>query len=219
MNTNKFHTPIFVTGIERSGISIVSQILQICGAWTGEITDRWENKQLKQLLNKYYNSIGLDPKGQNPIPDTSKLLIPNSWVQDVENCIFSEGYKHTQTWLFKSARLCQTWPIWNYAFPSARWIIVRRRTGDIVQSCMKTDFMKAYDTEEGWKDWVHKHEKYFVEMIEGGVNCKIVWPERMVHGDYHQMYEAMDWVGLPWNTKVLSVVDPLLWNSRKKEGK
>ena len=56
-------------------------------------------------------------------------------------------------------------------------------------------------------------------MIEAGVNCKIVWPERMVRGDYYQMYEAMDWVGLPWNTKVLSVVDPLLWNSRKKEGK
>jgi len=71
---------------------------------------------------------------------------------------------------------------------------------------------------EGWLWWVREHEKKFVEMITEGLNCKIVWPERMVNGDYHQMFETLEWVGLRWKDDLLSYIDPLLWTSRKKGG-
>ena len=109
------------------------------------------------------------------------------------------------------------WPVWNIAFPNAKWIIVRRRTGDVIQSCLKTGYMTAYAEEAGWLEWVHEHEKRFVEMIEAGVNCKIIWPERMIHGDLQQLYEVIDWLGLTWKKEALDFINPQLWKENQKE--
>ena len=202
--------PIFVTGAERSGSSIIARIFSICGAWTGGCDNMMRNKQLKKLVDDYYTVIEKDVKGQNPLPDTQKLFIPTEWRDGVER-IKNNEYK---VWLYKDSRLCQTWPIWHHAFPEARWIIVRRRTGDIITSCMKTYFMNEYDDEEGWKAWVKYHEQRFVEMIDAGVNCKVIWPERMVQGDYRQIYEMLEWCGLRWRSEIVKQIDPLFEKSR-----
>jgi hypothetical protein len=121
------------------------------------------------------------------------------------------------------------WPIWNYAYPNAKWLIVRRRTGDVIESCVKTAYMLTFksqenldavgakDEREGWKWWVHQYENKFREMIEAGVNCKIIWPERMVTGDYQQVYEMLDWLGMEWNSNIVATIDPMLIKSRRKE--
>ncbi len=46
---NSSHNPILVTGVERSGSSIVAKILEICGAFTGSTSSMNENLQLKEL--------------------------------------------------------------------------------------------------------------------------------------------------------------------------
>ncbi len=79
--------------------------------------------------------------------------------------------------------------------------------------------MTAYNTEKGWIEWVRQYEQRFVEMITEGLNCKIIWPERMVYGDYQQLYELCEWLGLPWKSEALNFIDPLLWGSRVKERK
>jgi hypothetical protein len=141
--------------------------------------------------------------------------------------MIQEGYKDGP-WMYKGAKMCLMWPIWHHAFPNAKWVIVRRKTSDIISSCLKTNFMHAFSKEhcrkavgvksefEGWLWWVHQHEKRFVEMITEGLNCKIVWPERMVRGDYEQLYETVEWLGLKWKTDVLEFVDPKLWKARRK---
>jgi hypothetical protein len=70
---------------------------------------------------------------------------------------------------------------------------------------------------DGWLWMVHKYEEKFIEMISEGLNCKVIWPERMVNGDYRQVYETLDWIGLPWKPQVLTLADELLNTSRKKE--
>jgi hypothetical protein len=216
MNTDRLNTPVFVTGIERSGSSIIAKIISLCGAFTGEVSHMQENLLIKQLVTNYYKSVHSDSKGQFPLPDTNELLIPSDWKIKVLDILKAEQYRLSELWMYKESRICQIWPIWNYAFPDAKWIIVRRRTGDIIESCLKTGYMTAYNDKEGWLTWVHQHEKLFVEMIEIGLNCKVVWPERMVSGDYKQMYEMIDWLGLDWNDKIVSLVEPMLYNSRQK---
>jgi hypothetical protein len=127
-----------------------------------------------------------------------------------------DGYKRG-AWMYKDSKIGLIWPVWNLAFPNAKWIIVRRRTGDVIQSCLKTGYMTAYENETGWLDWVHAYEKKFVEMIEAGVNCKQIWPERMIMGDFKQLYETIDWLGLTWRKEALDFIDPLLWNKHQKE--
>ena len=216
MSNPQLHSPIFVTGIERSGSSIVGKIINLSGAFAGNITDMYENIQIKKLLDAYYELLGVDKRGQYPLPDTEKLIIPTNWGNTVESIVATEMRKD-KPWMLKGSRLCQTWPVWHYAFPNAKWVIVRRRPGDIIDSCLKTGYMTAFKDKEGWLDWIHLHENIFVEMIQAGLNCKQVWPERIAVGDYLQIREMVEWVGLEWDYNVKEAIDPLMWNSKQRQ--
>jgi hypothetical protein len=218
MSNPQLHSPIFVTGIERSGSSIVGRIINLSGAWAGNITDMYENIQIKKLLDAYYELLGVDKRGQYPLPDTGKLIIPTNWGDKVESIVATEMRKD-KPWMLKGSRLCQTWPVWHYAFPNAKWVIVRRRPGDIIDSCLKTGYINAYKDKQGWLDWIHLHENIFVEMIQAGLNCKQVWPERIAAGDYLQIREMVEWVGLEWDYNIKEAIDPLMWKSKQRKGK
>jgi len=178
----------------------------------------YENIAIKQNIDKgYLLDIHMDPKGQNPLPDTNKIPIPQDWRRKVEDIIVREGYTEGP-WFYKGARCCLVWPVWHYAYPNAKWVIVRRKTADIIHSCLNTSFMNAYNDREGWLEWVHHHEDCFVEMIKAGLNVKQVWPERLLRGNYEQMYELIDWLGLTWKSKeIMDFLEPKLWKSKMKQ--
>jgi hypothetical protein len=215
--------PIFITAVERSGSTMIARIFDICGVHVGNVSTMYENIGFKLLMDDF---IGNNHEGL--FPDIKLQSIPAWWKDEVLEILRNEGYADG-AWLCKSPKMAQMWTTWHYAFPNARWIIVRRRTGDIIESCVKTGYMMLFKNpanlkkvgvsteQEGWKWWVHQYEKRFVEMIEAGVNCRIVWPERMVTGDYQQIYETLEWLGLKWNSKIVETIDPMLIKSRRKE--
>lgn len=222
-------SPILITGAPRSGASMIAGIFKLCGAFGGDMTyhkGSYENGAIRRFIeDQYIESIGADSAGQYPLPKVES--IPVNWRKLVETQMVAEGYK-SGAWMYKSARASLIWQVWDNAFPNAKWVIVRRKTGDIIQSCTKTAYMKAFKDEknrnfvqavteiDGWKWLVHQYEKKFIEMIQAGVNCKVIWPERMVTGDYQQLYETLDWLNLPWSSEVFSYVDPLLYKVRQK---
>lgn len=220
-------SPILITGCARSGTSMVAGVIHKCGGFGGDLIGpspynakgMFENRFIRDKIDKgYLRAIGVDPKGQNPFPDTSNMPIPSNWKAQVDAVMLREGYKEGP-WFYKGARCCLVWPVWNYAYPNAKWVIVRRKTADIIDSCLNTSFMNAYTTREGWLEWVHHHEECFVEMIKAGCNVKQVWPERMLRGDYEQMLELIEWLGLTWRAEeVLNFIEPKLWKGRKKRG-
>ena len=109
--------------------------------------------------------------------------------------------------------MCLIWPEWHKAFPDAKWIIVRRRTNDIVNSCMRTGFMNAFQTPEGWRDWVEHHLERFQEMYAAELNILEVWPSKFVAGDFDEIKRVIDALGLKWKEdRVLEFVEPALWS-------
>jgi hypothetical protein len=219
-------SPILITGCARSGTSLVAGIVNICGGFGGDMRPGnkynekglFENRKIQELDKAYLKSINCDPKGQNPLPDTTKLPLLRNWKESVEELIVQDGYKEGP-WFYKGARTCLTWPLWHLAFPNAKWVIVRRRSSDIAESCLKTSFMNGYSTYEEWIKWINHHEDCFVEMIKAGLNVKMVWPDRMVKGNYEQMYELVDWLGLKWKAEeVMQFIEPKLWKAKVKGG-
>ena len=73
----------------------------------------------------------------------------------------------------------------------------------------------ATDKKDAWYWWVRQHNRRFAEMVEAGLNCKQIHPERMVYGDYSQIQEMLDWLGLKWNSEIINFIEPKLWNVRK----
>lgn len=226
-----FPPPVIITACPRSGSSMIAGVLNICGAFGGEKdgSDRlYENIKIRErILIPYLKSLYVDPDGQYPLPNTNKLTIPTDLRSQTIEILKQDGYQ-SGIWLLKGARFCITWPIWHYAFPNAKWIIVRRRTGDVINSCIKTDFMRAFKNEDnckavgadneaaGWKSMINKYNQNFRNMIEAGLNVKVLWPERMVTGDYVQMFETVDWAGLNWKSEALTWIDSKLAKTRKK---
>ena len=237
MSVEKMPDPILITGCARSGTSMVAGAIHLCGAFGGIMAGpnkhnakgMFENTVIReQIVKPYLRELGVDPMCQYPLPDINNLPIPADWADRVKRVMVEQGYKGGP-WFYKGAKMCLMWKVWHYAFPNAKWIIVRRRTGDIVNSCLRTGFMRAFKREEfrkavgarteqeGWIWWVRQHEQRFVEMITEGLNVKVVWAHRMVYGDYRQMMETVEWLGLKWNSEVLNFIDPKLWKARKWE--
>jgi hypothetical protein len=218
---------------------MIAGVINLCGAFGGDMSGpqasnkkgMFENTVIRgSIVKPYLKQIGADPMAQYPLPDINNMMIPRDWKQRVEAVMHAQGYKDGP-WMYKGPKMGLMWPVWHFAFPNAKWIIVRRRTGDIVDSCIKTGFMRAFanpatqkavgakDEREGWIWWVNQHLNRFIEMIseEEGPNCKQIWPHRMINADYKQLYQTMDWLGLDWKSEALDFIDPMLWHGRKHE--
>jgi len=216
--------PIIITGAARSGTSMIAEIINTCGAFGGDTGGKhrnnkhgmFENLQVRKLLEKpYLSKIGADPKAQYPLPATSSLWIPRDWRCTVHDIMLDEGYPGSGPWFVKSPKICLIWPVWAYAFPQAKWIIVRRRDEDIIKSCIHTGFMNYYQDESGWQNWLNTHKQKFWEMIEAELNIRMIWPEKLVYGDYGGIMETIDWLGLNWaGSKVHDCIEPKLWKAR-----
>lgn len=209
--------PILITGAPRSGKTLIAGVLDICGVFSGATDSMLENITVRdQIMARYLQQQGVDPKGCETNVPPATFSVPGGWREAVDNIMMREGYDEGER-MIKSCKLALMWPVWHDAYPKAKWVIVRRRTGDIVDSCMKTDYMKAHDDKEGWVEMIRNYEDRFVEMITEGVDCKVIWPQRMVHGDYSQVYELLDWLGIGWRTEILSYIDPKFWRTRGKK--
>lgn len=221
--------PILITGVPRSGTSLVAGTIHICGAYGGSTygptqhnkKGMFENRTIQGYVKDYIKQCGYDPLGQKPLPEASGLIDWTELRQVMEASLIADGYK-TGPWYYKEPKICLIWQTFHAAFPEAKWVIVRRRSEDIVFSCCRTHFMKAYKTEEGWYQWVDAHEERFREMHEAGLNIREVWPSKYLINGQEDLSEAKDminWLELNWNdAEVKRFADPELYNQRGKHG-
>lgn len=219
--------PILITGADRSGSSIVARILSMCGVFGGTVSTMYENKEIKTL-----HHFLIDNNTQQPYmpKSTVKWLKTLDWAMFVYTTMQTQGLEVDKPFFYKDSGIAQAWQLWNTAFPEAHWLIVRRRTADIVNSCMHTAYMKRFKNtyhqrivgakteQEGWLWWVRQYEEKFLEITTAGTSHEIVWPERMADGDYSQMKDIVKYLGLEWNPLVEETITPLFKN-RNENGK
>jgi len=218
--------PILLTGCARSGTSMTAGIISFCGAFGGKMSGpndnnkkgMFENAEIRNnFVKPYLASIGADPMGQNPLPEAGRLRPYPYLREDVEKTLGHQGYK-SGPWFYKGAKMCLMWSVWHAAFPKAKWIIVRRKDEDIIASCLKTGFMRAFNDEMGWQWWVDQHKKRFEEMKAAGLDVQEIWPTKFVHGDLSEIRTFVDmYGGLKWNEKaVADFITPAWWSTGRQ---
>lgn len=229
--TDYTYKPILITGAARSGTSMTAGVVDIGGGFGGETcgATRWnkrgqfENLAIRQGLTKpFLASIGCDPMGQWPLPDLENLEVRKKlrdaapWMRDeMVSIIQSQGVKPEQRWYYKGAKMCLLWPLYQAAFPEADWVIARRDDEAIISSCLKTGFMRAFDTAEGWRKWLEVHKTRFAEMFSVGLRLIEIWPQAAIEGDLTQYRFMTAWLGLDWKkSRVIDFISPALWNNR-----
>jgi len=220
--------PILICGAARSGTSLVAGIFNRCGAWGGvmdgpQINNRrgmFENTSIRRnMVKPFLVSIGADKLGQRPLPDIARVHavsagIADDWRERVLAVLRAEGYTSGQ-WFYKCAKMCHMWPLWAAACPEARWIIVLRPDQDIIASCMRATFMRAYKSDHGWQYWLDEHKKRLRELYEAGLSTSIVWSDWVAAGDFWNIRHAIESCELTWDEEaVKEFVDPGLYHLR-----
>lgn len=227
--------PILITGCARSGTSMTAGIINICGAFGGDMfgpnknnqKGMFENKEIRQnVVKPYLKKIGVDQLGQKPLPNNRQVFEVSDeevvqFRKKVQKVFQQQGKSLNLTnadWFYKGAKICLIWYLWACAFPRARWIVVRRRKEDIINSCLRTTFMRAYKNEEGWARWVDVHERRFDEMRSAGLDIFEFWPSVVIEGNFDHAEEMINHLGLEYRDNLVKAfVDPTLYR-RKSNG-
>ena len=220
-------TPIFVVGVPRSGTSLTSGIMQLSGAWLGNTLQPssenpkgfFEHCHLRQLNKTILSHLGFDPLGVRTLPPLNDLPKATGLREEVFKIITAENYDGTQPWLFKSVKMTLLWPMWLEAFPSAKWLIIRRDREDIVSSCMNTSFMKQHGFPASYRhDWVNA----YLERIEA-LKCQAqwwreIWPSHLIGHKLTLLENTVKELNLDWNEQVVKdFIQPDYWHGKKAE--
>lgn len=219
--------PILITGAARSRTSMCAGIIHFSGAFGGNMTGptpynkkgQFENNHIRDHITKpYLKHMGLDPKCQHPLPDSANLIRYPGLYTEVKTAMIHQGYKEGP-WFYKGAKMCLLWPLWHEAFPKARWVVIRRPTREIAESCVRTPFMRAFHNVDGWLRWVEVHERRFEEMKAAGLDVTEVWSGEIVNGNYDAIRGFVEETeGLSWrDSKVRDFVAPELTKELAKE--
>lgn len=222
-----FESPIFVAGTARSGTSLFAGILKICGAWLGETEPGgegvnpdgfFENKAIRDgVVKQIMNDHDCDPLGVQKIPDIRKLKASLNLDEIIRALITQQGYEDGQ-WAYKDAKLSLLWPIFLNKFPKARWIVVRRNTDDIVDSCMRTWFMKAHCQDPGfWKIWVDAYVARTELLKTKTALVREIWPEEFIQGDRKELKQVIEWLGLEYKpAEIDKFINKGYWHCKQK---
>lgn len=224
--------PILITGCARSGTSLTAGVVDICGGFGGNLCGptnankkgQFENRAVVNFAVKpFLRAIGADPMGQYPLPDINHIIIQKGdaefWRKKILRIFEVHGLTEHRRWYYKGAKMCLMWPLWHRAFPEARWIWVVRDSEGIVNSCMKTSFMHAFDNKAGWNWWIDQHNLRLKEMINApGLDLITTHPSKMIEGDFSEMKAAIQCLELTWRDRqVRDFITPNLWHF--KEGR
>lgn len=223
-------SPILITGCPRSGTSLIAGIINLSGADGGEMYGEcrankkgmFENKKIREEICKpFLRSIAADPLGQDPLPNIDEVKefsdeFINNWREKVLDIISNKKWRNNQykeIWFYKGAKMCLMWPIWHRAFPDAKWIVVRREDEKIIDSCLNTPFMRAFQNREDWQEWIGEHKKRFEEMKQERLDIIEIWTQDIINGQFESIKNFIEQNGLFWNEeKVRNFISKELWH-------
>lgn len=200
-------TRTFVTGAPRSGTSLTCQVLAACGADFGTNLAHankhnphgyMEDTALRSRVTKpWLERIGADRIGQWPLPD-------QAWrptASEVE-AFHADAVTYMRAPYAKDPKILPLWPLFDAAFPDARWVLVRRDAESIAESCLRTRFMMRFETRPEWIRWAHEMAKR-IDDAAAYTDAVEVWPDP---SDPECFREAVEFCGLGWNRSAVEAV-------------
>ena len=222
--------PIFVLGIPRSGTSMITGALHLCGAWIGATVPGgpsnpegfFENVALRErVLKPMLEHQGADPLGVRALPELDRLTPLPELKQEVLRHLAQENYPGGDwAWLYKDCKLTLVWPVWRAAFPDARWIIVRRPPEDIVRSCLRTRFMNQHSLDpDFWRSWIGEYERRLEALKSSGVWWREIDSHAAVTSDLDPIRSLVNDLGLKWDEpSVRAFIKPQHWHASSARG-
>ncbi len=180
----------------------------------------YENLELGALIKSFLRQRGLDPLGQWPLPRTQHIvdeISEGAALTQVDarirTILLDQGYTPTRPWMLKQVKLLLIWPVFATLFPTAKWVLVRRDSEKIYDSCMHASFMTRFKDRNGWKMWLDVHLQKLVEIQSSVNNVFEFWPDTAMGDNLDGVRSLIQFCGLEFKkTHVQNFIDPDLWH-------
>jgi hypothetical protein len=225
---NDFNAPIFVTGLPRSGTSLVAGLLATCGLWLGRtppgdaqnIRGYFENIVLREKVQKEILRRGrYDPLGVQTLP-------PRGWLPGIPDfralvaaALVIQNYDGRQLWGFKEPKMCLMWRLWDQHFPGARWVFVRRPLEQVVGSCMRTSFLRHQSSDpKFWQRFAEAYLERLADLQSSVGSCRVIDSSDIVAGRLQSIEGLVTELRLVWRPEeVRAFIAPEYWHSSSIE--
>ncbi|MRW92296.1 hypothetical protein GJ699_20070 [Duganella sp. FT80W] len=139
------NTTLVITGMHRSGTSLVTNWLHNCGLQVGEslldagkgnVEGHFEDLEFLKIHEEILADKGADPSGLFAPFD----LIPSRYETAKMKAIISVKNARYQQWGWKEPRTCLFLSTYTELLPQARYLVLQRDYREVVQSLLKRDF-------------------------------------------------------------------------------
>ncbi len=142
--------PLIITGMHRSGTSMITRILNICGLYIGPENKLmppggdnpkgfWESAEIMNINGRIMSTYFGD--WENP-PKLPYLFWHDKKMDDIHRIIknFVTTYtQHAKWWGMKDPRFCLTLPIWHYWIKDPKILVCLRDPLSVADSLMRRD--------------------------------------------------------------------------------
>lgn len=218
MEGREFPEPILVTGAPRSGTSLTTGILRACGAWVGTQREQkinpkgmMENVPVKAIVYRLFEEAGAIRAGRQHVGNTNHRP---EWDlrKTVLDAVRNDGYVGGP-WTLKEHKFLLTPWAWMEAFPTSKWIFVRRDSDSIWESNKKRGMAEKEHNR------VLEHALQILREMKLSLPVEQwfeVWPADWIKGDWKSAIDMVIWAGLNWDWEAVQEwVEPKLWHHRK----
>jgi len=227
--------PIIITGTPRSGLALVAGTVAACGGFGGLVEmgrpgapGSFENLELRESLERpLLKGLGCDPKGHGVLPALAivrKLaeVLSGQWRKRTDRIFIRQSsreavdYSKPNFHPFISSQVAALlYPIWNRAYPKARFVIVRRMPQAVISSCQKVGYVKfARPDEQSWVAMVNHYAAAIDCMKEEGLDVFEIWPSKIIAGDFSDLPKLMEYCDLIYQKdRVKDFLLPIVWKA------
>lgn len=222
--------PLFVAGLPRSGTSLMMNILDRHGIWTGASVPAnaanprgfFENARIKAgFVKDLLKTMGMDPLGVNPLPPPDQLPILPDFAARLKAELRRQGYAGDRPWAFKDPKLTLLWPVFARAFPDALWLVPRRDPGAVTDSLVRTPFMRRHSVDpEYWRMFCAAYDQRLDALRQSGATVHEADTDALVAGDHSGLGPVLTALGLsPDPARFAAAIDPGLFRAAPGKGR
>lgn len=199
--------PIVVCCVGRSGSSMVTGVLALHGAWTGDCVGPnarrdprgyWENRAIKKAGER-----ALPPR-----PDGRELPPIPGWGDTVRAILRREGYVDGP-WVVK--HFAPFWRSWDTLAPT--WILPRRDPEDVFRSTQRAGFWR-WLSDDQLREAIGAQVAVldYLRDARGGIE---VDADAVTRGDRTSLARAVEGAGLNYDDEVAETfIDPRFWGRK-----
>ncbi len=146
---------VCISGMERSGTSMVSRIVNLLGVYLGGRDDLimeteynkkgcWENKSLLKISDEILARFGGDT---HHMPDFPEGWVDDPRIADLEveaRKTIEREFSNKDVWGWKDPRCCLVMPFWQKLLPDMEYVICIRNPVDVGNSLVSLNAVSSY---------------------------------------------------------------------------